>query len=183
MNNLALKEAKGTATILDLPNEILVEIFCKLSQEDILKNVALVSKRFLQVSRLHKTLPYIHFGYHRTYYALKLPKRIKLCCEFYPHSQIHISLHMWYSTFLKIRRSAPYISHMKMVLEFDCTRVPPKFKNLTYLELIEMPCSKDCKFEKIPKFWKKFPNLTYLSIEKVCDKEISKVTKYFLKGT
>ena len=37
--------------ILDLPNELLETIFMKLSQEDIQQNVALVCRRFLEITR------------------------------------------------------------------------------------------------------------------------------------
>lgn len=181
MKKLNLEESKGTSTILDLPNEILALIFSKLSQEDILKNVALVSKRFLEVTRLQMTLPDISI---KTGLFEKI-QPIKSCIKFYPYSQIHLR---WigekYSKFLKIRRVASNIKSMDIALEFDCTRVPPKFKNLEYLSIEEDFCGVfwkpyACNFEKIPRFWKKFPNLSHLKIKTFCDLQKSLVCYFF----
>ena len=46
---LDLKESRVLVNIQDLPNELLVQIFSKLAQDDILKKVPLVCKRFLEV--------------------------------------------------------------------------------------------------------------------------------------
>ena len=176
MKKLNLEESKGTTAILDLPNEILALIFSKLSQEDILKNVALVSKRFLEVTRLQKTLPDISIKTG----LFKDIQSIKSCVKFYPYSQIHLRWEGVYSKFLKIRRMASNIKSMDISLEFDCTRVPPKFKNLEYLSIEEDFCGVfwkpyACNFEKIPRFWKKFPNLSHLKITTFCDLQKSLV--------
>ena len=59
MAKLDLKESEEAVNILNLPNEILVQIIINLAQDDILKSVALVCKRFLEVTRLPKILPII----------------------------------------------------------------------------------------------------------------------------
>ena len=53
------KAKKFETTILELPNEVLVQIFSKLTQENILENVALVCRRFFEITRLQRTLPII----------------------------------------------------------------------------------------------------------------------------
>ena len=173
LKNLDFKESKDRVTILDLPNEILAVIFSKLSQDDILKNVALVSKRFLEVSRLRETIPYIVFprkNYWNDIYFNRIVKGIRQCIKFYPQSFLYVNL-FWgikYSNFYKLRRVAPYIDALVGAMNFDCIKVPPKFKHLEYLGLDVEEIS-SCEgvtshFERIPGFWKRFPRLTNLNI-------------------
>ena len=86
---LDLKESQDVLlNIQDLPNEILVQIFSKLAQDDILKSVALVCKRFLEVVRLPKVLPLIKITCQGNFEE-DLPM-IQNCLALYPKSQLNI---------------------------------------------------------------------------------------------
>ena len=45
-------DKKGQIGILDVPNEILFQIFRQLTVQDVHQNVALVCKRFFRISRM-----------------------------------------------------------------------------------------------------------------------------------
>ena len=70
--------------ITDLPNEILLEIFNYLSTRDILQNVALISKKFHQLSRQPNAIKGIHlkdiFGQSGEK-LIKTQQKIQKFCE------------------------------------------------------------------------------------------------------
>ena len=171
LKNLDLKESKDRVTILDLPNEILAVIFSELSQDDILKNVALVSKRFLEVSRLQQALPYIEFprkNYWLDFHLNRYVNSIRQCIKCYPQSRLYVEyFDIKYSKMYKLRRVAPYIDSLGIGINLDCSKAPPKFKHLKFLRLEVEELSSEGEtshFERIPAFWKRFPRLTHLTI-------------------
>ena len=166
MAKLDLKESRVLVNIQDLPNEILVLIFSKLAQDDILKSVALVCKRFLEVSRLPKALPLIKITCQGVFEE-DLPT-IQNCLAIYPKNQLHIvDLDITLSLgHLEVLESvAPSIQKLKIMVNFDLDfPEPPLFENLKELVLQDYIYEEDdFDFHGIG-FWKQFPNLTYLKI-------------------
>ena len=72
--SLRLNDIKFTTNLLDLPNEILAQIFSMLRQEDILRNVARVCKRFLEITRTLEVLPIIRI--YDTFINPIVPKKM-----------------------------------------------------------------------------------------------------------
>ena len=166
MAKLDLNESEEVVNILNLPNEILVQIIIKLDQDDILKSVALVCKRFFEVTRLPKILPIINIQCQGDFEE-DLP-RIQNCLAVYPKSQLHVvdlEIKLSLGHFEVLESVAPSIQKLKITVDFDLDfPQPPLFENLKELELEDFAyLEDDFDFHGIG-FWKQFPNLTSLKI-------------------
>ena len=166
MAKLDLKNSKVLLNIQDFPNELLVQIFNKLAQDDILKNVALVCKRFLEVSRLPKVLPIIKIPCQGVFEE-DLP-RIQNCLEVYPKSLLYIDnleIKLSLGHFEVLESVAPSIQRLKIMVDFDLDfPEPPLFQNIKVLELDDTAYLEDDFDLHGIGFWKQFPNLTALRI-------------------
>ena len=163
---LDLKNSKVLLNIQDLPNELLVQIFSKLAQDDILKKVPLVCKRFLEVSRLPKVLPMIKILCQGVFEE-DLPM-IQNCLAVYSKSQLHLDgldITLSLGHFEVLESVAPSIQKLKIMVNFDLDfPEPPLFENLKELVLQDYSYEEDdFDFHGIG-FWKQFPNLTSLKI-------------------
>ena len=152
--------------ILTLPNEILEQIIIKLAKDDILKSVALVCKRFLEVTRLPKILPIIDIQCQGDFEEDL--SRIQNCLAVYPKSQLHVfdlEIKLSLGHFEVLESVAPSIQKLKIMVDFDLDfPEPPLFENLKELELEDFAyLEDDFDFHGIG-FWKQFPNLTSLKI-------------------
>ena len=178
------KTKKFKTTILDLPNEILVQIFSKLPQRDLLKNVALVSRRFFEVSRLHQTLP-----------VIKIPcynQSIDNCIEIiqkglkiYPESKIGIDdLRIATSKFKALNSFVPLINKMTILIDFEWENDLPVFENLKQLKLFQNDIGPKLQIRNSDVLWKKFPNLTSLMMNKIrIEKSSNKVNVKIIQIT
>ena len=175
LNELSLKmnDLKFTTSILDLPNEVLVKIFVLLCQEEILKNVARVCKKFLEITRSSYVLPIIRIISQHVdgIYA----KKIQNCHGIYPASKIEIDIeNTEYSDMEKLQDISDLVKNMRIGFELDSDNEEsiPVFKNLEYLDLTEIvnPIRDDGDIiflHEVPRFWSSFPNLTYLDFDAV----------------
>ena len=164
LSELDLKEDKSTVNILDLPNEILAKILTLLPQKDILQNVALVCKRFLEVSRLQGVLPIIQMPMRSNYWEIRdNAEKIGECVKIYQYSKLNLD---WFesksSDLKKLKHVASFVQSLEITLQFNCKNKPPLFENLTNLEL---DCSYRCTLQNIIRLWERFPNLTSLKIK------------------
>ena len=166
MARVELEESVEVVNILNLPNEILVQIIIKLAQDDILKGVALVCKRFLEVTRLPKMLQIINIPC-LGYFEEDLP-RIQNCLAIYPKSLLYIDdLEIKLSLgHLEVLESvAPSIQRLKITVDFDMDfAYPPLFQNIKVLELDDIDYLEDDFDLHGIGFWKQFPNLTALRL-------------------
>ena len=164
LKKLDLKKVKITTTILDLPNEILAKILAKLSQEDIIKNVAFVCKRFLCASRLQEVLPIIQMKATRGWeFSRKDANRIRQCVTIYPHCQLNFN---WFeirnSELKRLKFVIPFMQRLDITIDFDCRKKPPIFENIKVLNLED---GYHCTFRNIIRLWGSFPNLIELKIQ------------------
>ena len=157
--------SKSKLTILELPSEILAQIFSKLHQEDLLNNVALVCKTFYEVSCLYQTLPMIRiYCYEKSIENWK--KNLEIGLKKYPTSKIQISLlEISNSQFKDFHCHVPLVQKMSIRLRFDSDDELPVFENLKRLRLSERTGHYDCNLCISVGFWQKFPNLTSLKID------------------
>ena len=166
MAKLELKKSKVLLNIQDFPNELLVQIFKNLAQDDILESVALVCKRFLEVSRLPKVLPLIKISCQGVFEE-DLPK-IQNCLAIYPKSflyidDLEIKLSLGHLEVLEL--VAPSIQRLKITVDFDMDfAYPPLFQNIKVLELDDIDYLEDDFDLHGIGFWKQFPNLTALRL-------------------
>ena len=167
LDQLKLVDSESMKGVLDLPNEVLVKIFKMLGQEDILKNVARVCKRFLEITRSSEVLPIVRIFSNRAdkIYA----KKIQNCHGIYPASKIETDIYFTqYSDLEQLQHVSNLIKYMTIGFCLDSNREDsiPTFCNLEYLGLhdIANPLSDGprCHLDEVPKFWSRFPNLTYL---------------------
>ena len=176
--SLRLNDIKFTTSLLDLPNEILAKIFSMLRQEDILRNVARVCKRFLEITRTPEVLPIIRI--FDTSINPILPKKMQNCMKIYPRSKIEIEI--GYAKYSKMKKLgipatdrtgtvASFVKHMTLGVVLDSVEnreLYPKFENLELLWLNDIADSSTDgisifgRMYKISGFWSHFPNLTYL---------------------
>ena len=167
LDQLKLVDSESMKGVLDLPNEVLVKIFKMLGQEDILKNVARVCKRFLEITRSSEVLPIVRIFTNRVdkIYA----KKIQNCHGIYPASKIEIDVYFTqYSDLEQLQNVSDLIKNMSIGFCLDSNREDsiPVFGNLEYLSLRDIADplgdGPDCSLNGVPKFWSIFPNLTYL---------------------
>ena len=172
--SLKLNNLKFTISILDLPNEVLVKIFSMLCQEDILKNMATVCKRFLEISRTPEVLPIIRSC--DIFVDPLLPRKIQNCMKIYPRSKMEIEIKQaGYSALNLLREQttgtiASFVKYMSIELFLDDVADPrsfPMFENLEFLHLndiapLRLRPGTTIFMYRIPRFWSHFPNLTYL---------------------
>ena len=173
-NSLSLKlnDLKLTTCLLDLPNEVLAKIFSKLRQEDVLRNVARVCKRFLEITRTKEVLPIIRI--YDTFVNPTVPRRIQNCMRIYPRSKIELGIrHAEYSkmkslgipTTDRIGTVASFVKYMSLGFVLDNARTQrpfPKFENLEFLWLNDIAEFLIMDGLKVRMFWSHFPNLRYL---------------------
>ena len=178
-SSLKLNNLKFTTSILDLPNEVLVKIFSMLCQEDILKNMAKVCKRFLEISRTPEVLPIIRSS--DTFVNLLLPRKIQNCMKIYPRSKMEIEIKQAEYSALNLLREqttgtiASFVKYMSIELLLDDVADPrsfPMFENLEFLHLndiapLRLKPGTTIFMYRIPRFWSHFPNLTYLYINAI----------------
>ena len=173
LDQLKLVDSESMKGVLDLPNEVLVKIFKMLGQEDILKNVARVCKRFLDITRTPEVLPIVRvFGNH---VDIIYAKKIQNCHGIYPASKIEIDIeNTEYSDMEKLQDISDLVKNMRIGFELDSDNEEsiPVFKNLEYLDLTEIvnPIRDDGDIiflHEVPRFWSSFPNLTYLDFDAV----------------
>ena len=159
------KASRFKTTILDLPNEILVQIFSKLPQEEILKNVALVCRKFFEVTRLHQVLPIISI-YCKEKSIDNCVKEIQRGLKTYPTSQIRLHfLKISVSYFKVLLPFLNLVHQMSMYLDIDCDDELPLIHNLKRLRFSQEWPYQNCILCNSVRFWEKFPNLTSLKIE------------------
>ena len=172
LNELSLKmnDLKFTTSILDLPNEVLVKIFVLLCQEEILKNVARVCKKFLEITRSSYVLPIIRIISQHVdgIYA----KKIQNCHGIYPASKIEMDVYSAeYSDMENLQHVSNFIKNMFIGFGKENTNIDsfPIFENLEYLHLrhIAIPLGPNTipHLNEVPKFWSNFPKLTYLHFD------------------
>lgn len=181
MNHLKLNDSETGKGIMDLPNEILVEIFSMLPQEDVLKNLAIVCKRFLAITRSHEIMPIIRIECHLL--DQSLPRRIQDCLDLYPASKINlVTWETNYSDEKHLQHVSDSVKYMSIEFRMDRNEEPVLFQNLEYLSLrITHPPTPSDEYLihlywiKHPfTFWNNFPNLTHLmfddqnNIHRVC---------------
>ena len=172
--SLKLNNLKFTISILDLPNEVLVKIFSMLCQEDILKNMATVCKRFLEISRTPEVLPIIRSC--DIFVDPLLPRKIQNCMKIYPRSKMEIEIKQaGYSALNLLREQttgtiASFVKYMSIGFLLDDVADPrsfPLFENLEFLHLndiapLDLKPGTTIFMYKVPRFWSHFPNLKYL---------------------
>ena len=164
--SMKLNDVIFTTIILDLPNEILSKIFSMLRQDDILRSVARVCKRFLEITRSPEVLPIV-----RIYDNLVNPItawKMQNCLKIYPRSKIEVEIrkakYSQMSVLDHFGTVSSFVKRMSLgfVLDNVGSQVPfPTFENLDFLWLDDASNSKISMFQ-IPRFWSHFPNLTYL---------------------
>ena len=120
LTELDFKEDESTVNILDLPNEILAKILTMLPQTDILKNVALVCKRFLEVSRLQEVLPIIQMPMRSNYCEIRdNAERIGECVKIYQYSKLNVN---WFesksSDLKKLKYVASFVQSLEISIQF-----------------------------------------------------------------
>ena len=163
-----IKPNKFKTTILDLPNEILVQIFSKLPQEDTLRSVALVCRRFFEVTRLHQALPIISiYSYCDEKSLDDCVKDIRRALKTYPTSQFRLhDFEISMSNFKVLHPFLNLLHQMSMYLDIDCDEELPVIHNLKTLRFRILNWrSRNCILCNSVRFWGKFPNLTSLKIE------------------
>ena len=179
--------------ILDLPNELLETIFMKLSQEDIQQNVALVCRRFLEITRNPKFVQNLKIKLSPDENDCRqLQKscleRAQKVLKIYPQCQIEL-YHQTYGAdcsgnlineiigYSWMGCFSPFASSItKMTLEVTHEYVSDfsdfiALENLEYLDLeISVPDAVDgVEFELVgpndlgAEFWNNFPKLKFLS--------------------
>ena len=155
---------KFETTILHLPNEILVQIFSELPQRDILNNVALVCRRFFEITRLQKTLPIIKV---RACFSLRFKMIESL--KFYPGSLINVDLgEVSCSKLETLYPYAPLLHALSIIINSDERNVEiPVFENLKKLTFLPGRFWQPCCISNSFGLWEKFPNLSTLKVQLV----------------
>ena len=89
-------DKKGQIGILDVPNEILFQIFRQLTTQDVQRNVALVCKRFLHISRMNGMVTTFELEftlYSNEKEVRKNVSKIELLLRLHPRVQLKLKIH------------------------------------------------------------------------------------------
>ena len=172
--------------ILDLPNELLETIFLKLSQEDIQQNVALVCRRFLEITRNPNFVPNLKIELRpdgNDFRRLKRScrERAQKVLKIYPQCQIELHHQTSGPDFMKFNEIVGYswmgylypfassITKMTLNVTYEYLSDFLDFillENLEYLDLTTF--APDESFDLVApqdlgaEFWNNFPKLKFL---------------------
>ena len=171
-NQLNLMDSESVAPILDLPTEVLVKIFAMLQQEDVLGNVAMVCKRFLEITRIPEVLPNVRIFSNYIEDIGFYARKIQNLHEIYPASTFDIDVYYAeYSDMEKLQNVSHLINNMSLRFGLDSNKEDsfPVFENLEFMDLRDVanPGRYGPIFHlyQVPGFWSNFPKLTYLNFD------------------
>ena len=183
-----MKLKSDVSNITDLPNEVLGMIFLKLPRYDVQQNVALVCKRFLDITRQPIFVQVIEIKADadplpETFLKCALKKieqvkkvypncKIEFTCKFDDddvHNYRHVMNYSWMASLL------PYDSSItKLALKLGFHKIVD-FENFIFMENLESLDLDVSNSDQIfgmssiqdveAKFWDKFPNLKSLKIK------------------
>ena len=182
-------DKKGQIGILDVPNEILFQIFRQLTVQDVHQNVALVCKRFFRISRMDGMVT--SFEFELSFFANEVEveknlAKIGLLLEQHPRAQLKLKFHEvleeTYShknAVYQVSRISSFMQSIR-VMKFDFISNVPllqftiskiRFEAIEKFEITKK--NEECRGNRLviptqlfytPCFWKNFPNLKSLTM-------------------
>ena len=144
-------DKKGQIGILDVPNEILFQIFRQLTIQDVQQNVALVCKRFFRISRMDgmvTSLVELEFDFFSNELEVeKNVSKIRLLLEQHPRAQLKLKFRELpeksssYNNVYQVARlssSVQSIKAIKFVFNSNSTLSPFAAEEMIPFEAVEV---------------------------------------------